>query len=520
VKFLSAAFSISYFHKILQKGKRIDVMIENVIESDIVNSYPNIAQESLEIDWELVKGKSVFTNNLKLELEPRLIVERELKREYDDLTQRLKILEKLQEISKNEEEKSDDDIKEIAKNSEMIGKLKDELRFYNHKIISDALDVMQYGDPEKFIMKQFSKLHISDIAIGKVLLLSVINTCIFNTEGLQPKLSGESGKGKTHCVKSMFHLMYNAPYKMEGSLSAKSLFYKSDMVDGTVVFSDDIKMTEELESTLKMAMSNYQQNTIHNTLVKQEYVQKKLPKRICWLLTSVESNFSNELVNRLYDQNVDESENMDSKVYDNIFERAESGALAFPENYEIKICRTIIHIIKRKLFTVKIPFASKLKWKAKGDRRNPSRFVALIMGYAVLNYLHRESDGDGSIVADIQDYIKAKALYEEGKENQMTKLSKAELRLVKFMVKSKTYLSINDIVENYVKDNGEKYGYESIRKLIAGIPNQNKPGLIDKIPGITRKFENGEYKYHISEFKEFKGEIVSMDVDNIEKKKR
>jgi hypothetical protein len=132
------------------------------------------------------------------------------------------------------------------------------------------------------------------------------------------------------------------------------------------------------------------------------------------------------------------------------------------------------------------------------------------MGYSVINYLQIESL-NGSIIADTQDYENAKELYEIGKANQITKLSKAELKLAKYLAKLNRRVSINEIVENYTKENGGKYSYQAIKKIIAGEMYKNKPGLIDKIPGMTMIKENNEYKYYLHEFKEFSGEVVSME---------
>jgi primase-polymerase (primpol)-like protein len=298
-------------------------------------------------------------NNLRYKEESQTRISyNDIEKEYDELKKKLSKFENDLECAKNEES-SDEKVEKIMEIKDIIAKTKNELRYCNPEINRKAFEILEKGNPLKYIMDQFSKMHIGDEAIAKVMVLSIINTSILNTEGLQPKLSGESGKGKTHCAKSVYHLMFDAPYKMQGSLSAKSLYYDNSLVDGVIIFSDDIKMNDDLESTLKIAMTNYQDVSKHHTIIKGEKKTMELPKRICWWLTSVESDFSAELINRLYDQNVDESSVMDEKVYKNIFERAESGALAFPESEEIEICRAIFHIIKRQLFQVKIPFASK-----------------------------------------------------------------------------------------------------------------------------------------------------------------
>ena len=77
---------------------------------------------------------------------------------------------------------------------------------------------MKYGDPVDYIIKVYNRLHVGDTGIGKVMLLSIACQSVLNSEGLQPKLSGASGKGKTHAAKAMYHLMPDVGYKLEGSL--------------------------------------------------------------------------------------------------------------------------------------------------------------------------------------------------------------------------------------------------------------------------------------------------------------
>ncbi len=137
-------------------------------------------------------------------------------------------------------------------------------------IKAKALDILQHGDPVEYILSVYSRIHVGDIQIGKVLLLSIANQSVLNSEGLQPKLSGASGKGKTHAAKSMFHLIPDVGYKLEGSLSAKSMYYFPDLKPGTVIFSDDIRINADLEDTFKRAMSKFKQPTLHRTVTTNE----------------------------------------------------------------------------------------------------------------------------------------------------------------------------------------------------------------------------------------------------------
>jgi len=381
-----------------------------------------------------------------------------------------------------------------------------------------ALDILRNGDPVEYILNVYSRLHVGDVQIGKVLLLSIANQSVLNSEGLQPKLSGASGKGKTHAAKAMFHLIPDVGYKLEGSLSAKSMYYFPDLKPGTVIFSDDIRINADLEDTLKRAMSNFQQPTLHSTIIRESYAELEIPERIAWWLTSVENPYGDELLNRLFGLDVDDSVDQDEAVTKQQLERAKYGDVALPEDDDVKVCRAIINEVKKKLFKVIIPYSDYIVWKGAGDRRNLPRFLDLIKGFAALRFMQRTEIFDDEILASLKDFEDAKALYEQGKTGLATKLTKAEQRLVGWMV-GKGPLSINDIVKEYLKPNGGQYTSEAIRKMLEG--KRDGKGLTDKVPGMLVHGSGGkgdEKKYEIKSFEDGSSlEIVSLKQEAYEK---
>jgi hypothetical protein len=110
----------------------------------------------------------------------------------------------------------------------LISKAKRDLRRVEHlckmeqpMIKAAAIEIMKHGDPVDYIIKVYNRLHVGDTGIGKVMLLSIACQSILNSEGLQPKLSGASGKGKTHAVKAMFHLIPDLRLQDRGELICK-----------------------------------------------------------------------------------------------------------------------------------------------------------------------------------------------------------------------------------------------------------------------------------------------------------
>ena len=109
------------------------------------------------------------------------------------------------------------------------------------------------------------KFHVGDEAVTELLMLSVASLSVKNTNGLQPKLSGESGMGKTHGTKTVLHLAHQTIYRA-ASFSSKALFYDDTLRPKMVIFSDDVNLAPEVEETVRAAMTNWDSPTERITL--------------------------------------------------------------------------------------------------------------------------------------------------------------------------------------------------------------------------------------------------------------
>ena len=301
------------------------------------------------------------------------------------------------------------------------------------------------------------------------------------------------------------------PYKKTGSLSSKNLYYQKNLPDGLIFFCDDIRMNEDLEDTLKQSMTNFQINTKHSTIISGEACTLILPKRILWLLTSVNIGGSDELRNRLYDVTVDESSTQDEEVAKMQLEAAGHIKKYDDMNEMLTTCQTIIYIIKNQLFEVDIPYHSRIKASkhVTKDRRRLPRFIDMIKGFALLNFMQREINGKGQLIATIEDFNAAKKLFEANIESQVTNLTQAELRLAKWIFDQSKYVSINDIVAGYLKPNREQFNPESIRKVLQG--TKTHEGLIAKLAGLQVDDRRREVKYYLPHLDIYGGELITLE---------
>lgn len=302
-------------------------------------------------------------------------------------------------------------------------------------IIDEANNVLSKGNPIKYLLDTFSTMHKGDYDTAVVLLISIATQSILNSDGIHPTLSGASGKGKSHVCQTILHLVPKE-YWMDTSLSAKAMFY-TKIKPGTIVFSDDVHIGEELESTIKRSSSNFQDTTSHVTVdANRNGKTLTMPPRISWWLANVDSDMSTQTINRQFGVTIDETSEMDTEVRDFQLEKAITGEVKFPITDQVLVCREVIRIIKQTKTVVTIPFARRIRWKGEGNRRNLPIFLDIIKAFAVIRVKQRETSGENTIEATIEDYNDARQLYGNRAETQTTKLNDQELKLMHILESS------------------------------------------------------------------------------------
>lgn len=353
-------------------------------------------------------------------------------------------------------------------------------------IIKDAANKkLDDGAALDFLMENYQKLHIGDTITGKTIFAAIGAQSCINANGIQPKLSAGSGKGKSHAVSSCLHCV-PSEFILETSLSGKALFHSDDLKPGMLIFSDDTEPDDDLQEVIKRSSTNFQKTTNHRISIKDgsewTTATKSIPPRIVWILTSVNDNGSLEYLNRQLNLSVDESPDQDKKVVDKLLEKAEVGEVEFPINDDVLICREIIRDIKKQLFSVTIPYAQRIVWNDEENRRNLSQFLDLIRAFAVFNYRKRAKTNETTIEATEEDFKVALSMYSKRANNQRYKLNDNELKVLEKMVKDKPYKT--EELQNMIGKS-----YTSVRFIFHGRPGHENGGLLSKVPALHYKPE-------------------------------
>lgn len=348
-------------------------------------------------------------------------------------------------------------------------------------IEQEADRILREGDPVTYLKEQFSKIHIGDDIIFYGLLASIGSQLCRPSDGIQPGLTGESGKGKTDACRAFFHLLPEE-YKRRGGFSNKALFYHLTKPGSVIFFDDAARLSEELQDMIKQSTSAFQEVFIHRTVERGTGRELPLPARLVYWITSVGGNFDLQFLNRQMTLSVDDSTNQDERVMSVALERYQQGDDRFAESEAVLICREIIKILKdREPVTAKIPFADKIHWNQPKNRRNLLMTLDTVNAFAAIRQLQRDRDPSGAILASPQDFALAKDLWTGIAREQVGKLSKDDLRLLNCIMEhgEKSYLGIYSIPRNDAK---RVLGFTA-RKMHLILNG------IDGIGGLTEKLE-------------------------------
>lgn len=344
------------------------------------------------------------------------------------------------------------------------------------EVKAKAVEILKTGHPIKFFLDTYNKIHVGDRDLGHLLMYCTGSQLNKTSNGLHPKLSGESGMGKSDAVETFLHCLPKCAY-IKTSLSSKAIFYHN-IKPGTIIFLDDYKQNDDLDAIIKQTSSRFHEPYQHMTIDKDREAQIMVaPPEIVWAITSVDSSQDIQVLNRQVGLDVDGSEDQTKAVIEHLLEQAATGEERFPVTEDVLICRAMVLELKKHNFKVVIPFAKRIKWIDLSSRRNPSIFLDLVRANAVWHFMQRIVLDEEYLSATEQDFTDAKALYLGRADTLIDKLSKPERRLA----------------EAILKNNGEMYREEAAEKLKVSVNRisqlvhgeNGKTGLLQKLPGFN-----------------------------------
>lgn len=410
-------------------------------------------------------------------------------------------------------------------------------------IQDEAQRILKEGQPFDFFIKTFQKDHESDLTAARCIALVFAASSVANGDGLHCYISGSSGKGKTHTAETMFRQL-PIEYAYNMSFSDKYLFYAGNdqntgLVPGVVVLVDDQTMSESVQEIFKVSVSHYREGTKYGTVVNQKAHTLKVPARVSWVLLKVDDVGDDQVMNRLIQARIEESEEKIKDSAKRIQEKYHDlkRKTISSERREVMICREMWTCIKGISVGVEVPCAGRVIFTENENLRNHELFFNLIMAHAVIHRWQRKEtgqteDGIPIILATKDDYDEACLIFEAlyslgGQRHNSLKNEDLVVDTIIELNPSDGIITIKQIAEKarlshnttYRAINGRNDGKvtEKLGGLLAKCPYIQKGGKRGQFELETRMehSSNKQYNTEIVRKESFNEEIYKVDIEGL-----
>lgn len=280
-------------------------------------------------------------------------------------------------------------VKEIAEeSSEDLG-----LSFldYSKNIQSEAMKLVEQNRIYDNIIRTVSLTHEGDEDLVSSLIL--VGVSIYIGEPIHSFIGGDTGKGKTDLVKTVFR---NFPqhhiFELE-EFTPRYIFYNKDKFndDYNILLIDDIDLSNpRIVELLKRLTDNSKDVKKLSTVIDQKAVDYELKGKFLVILTNAKGNSDSELSNRLYDINILQDEEKEKSVKRRIkknvlFKSKDDKYIALLNQYN----QCSIQYLNEKEVKVFNPYSNFVNEQFLGNR-HISSFFYLIDSLTFLNFSQRK----------------------------------------------------------------------------------------------------------------------------------
>lgn len=307
----------------------------------------------------------------------------------EDIAIDLKNIKNFPQINDNfkaYEEKEDEAIAED--DSEDLG-----LTFsdYPKEIQSEAMKLVEQNYLYKNIVRTVSLTHEGDEDL--VSSLTLVGVSIYIGEPIHSFIGGDTGKGKTDLVKTVFKNFPQHHIIELEEFSPRYIFYAQDRFneDYNILLIDDIDLSKpSIVELLKRLTDNSKKVKKLSTVIEQKAYDFELKGKFLVILTNAKGNSDSELSNRLYDINILQDEEKEKSVKEKIkknvlFNSDEDKYIDLLNQYN----QCAIQYLNEKEVKVFNPYSNFLNVQFLNNR-HISSFYNLIDSVTFLNFTQRK----------------------------------------------------------------------------------------------------------------------------------
>ncbi|MFA6372421.1 MAG: hypothetical protein WCW68_07335 [Methanothrix sp.] len=341
-------------------------------------------------------------------------------------------------------------------------------------IAQAAQVIIDDGTAYEHIYKIWQKRVKGNAYLGKALLVSRgVQSCL-NSKGLHIYAHGKHGHGKSEGMEKMIELV-PPEFRMDEDVSPLAIHYASKngmLLPGTTLLIDEMVWNDSLAGIIKRIITRFQKGAGHLTVIDGESVLVRTQPRLTIWTNSADLQADEQLRDRFQDAPITEGEDYVKDIIE--FQKIRDTLPDSSEDVdrENAICQAILRNLATKTFTVKIPFATRIKIEASEGTRGYNIFSDLIKGLAAMRYAQRKTNEQGQLLATEADFKDAKDIYEGSKGHSEESYTTAEIRVLQAIIdhgykalykdiRSITGMSegrIKDIVNGRGKDEQKRHG--------------------------------------------------------------
>lgn len=266
-------------------------------------------------------------------------------------------------------------------------------------------------------------LHTGDEALKAVTFLSCL------TSGLRDKLHvivvGKSQHGKSHMESAMAELFPHGTFEVLNSSSAKAFYYKAgkegpNYFKNKIILLDEFRDNSDTWAVAKALTTQGSKNVKHWTVKDGEHLELNIEEPPVVLTNTVEAPEDEQLDNRFFIGNVDESPSQGVRIREFQNREAMYGKYAQNEAPRLEDARAIVRkILEERDVDILIPHARLLEAPQRSPSVNFPKFLTLLKAITYMNRFQRRRLGEkGPYVATETDADQAHALWKTFEPHQ------------------------------------------------------------------------------------------------------
>ncbi|MFW6174003.1 MAG: toprim domain-containing protein, partial [Elusimicrobiota bacterium] len=307
------------------------------------------------------------------------------------------------------------EIKWEAKKEEKEEKKREERDKYPVNIKKKAREILEDGDPLKYLINLVSKNHIGDNPIIAKLLCCGVSAGFGKRDKIiHSKEVGTYSKGKSHVQECVGDCFSKVDYVT--SQSAKSKYYKAkagQMQDKGVMIMEEAKGSEHARVIERKLTDDSSRNPAHEIVNDDlEFERLEINEINSVWKNTADVDIDSQLNSRYLISNVNETKEQDFKVFELTKEEAMFDGKKEQKKGKFKLAQCITDKIMEKPVNVIIPYAKEITSTNIDNRRSAKKFFRLLRAVSYFYRFQRPKLNEKTIVATLEDFEIAKLIWD------------------------------------------------------------------------------------------------------------